>query len=184
MSRETVRPEERDSWACVSCQAPWFADEHQAAVNRDWKKPWRAHPGQLVPYRKWFTERIPGGRDGNVLCGDDGLLRIYGPNHRLDDAGLVWPLEVKTFGAPLDNATQRTFSAMGQPGRLMAPLVLVLVNGNVPGPLQHWPQIPWYDLPEPLVIAERIVLNGVHVSEAELIDRLTDPRTAQLRSVS
>jgi hypothetical protein len=161
-------------WVCGPCDMPWSSWDHQTALRAINGRNWRGNPGQLVPYRQWIRENLPSGRNGFVLCGDDGFLRLYSAG---DQTGYVFPLEVKSNGSTLDHATRSTFEALAK-GRLCPALVLYLSPGaNVPGPLQHWPNsCPHCYLPGALVVADKMWLNNLQVnSSAELAQMLSHP---------
>lgn len=148
---------------CLPCGVRWDDGQHRRQLAADWAVPWRGNPCQLIPYRRWFSENLPRGRDGVTVAGDDGCLRVFS---NYDSGGWAFPIETKTNGRSLDFPTEQTFRAL-QAGKIGTPLVLELRGGNTPGPLKHWPEPCECGLPEPLVVAESISLNGIGIKDAE-----------------
>jgi len=161
------------------CGSEWDSWQHQRTLSEAWAMRWRGNPGQLVPYRVWVKENFPNGRKGCVLVGDDGFLRTYGPDN---DLGYVTPIEVKTNGRGLDDATRLTYHAF-EAGRSTPAVLLTMFDGNVPGELAHYPDpCGCCGLPEPPTVATEMDLRLMTgrcaitvVDEAELIALLLQP---------
>lgn len=152
-------------WVCICGQA-WQSQKHKNAMTlQGIDSHWRGSPALLVPYRQWIREKLPGGRQGFVCCGDDGFIRCFNPHER-GDLGELVAMEWKTFGRSLDHATRNALAAV-ECGRVRGTLVITLHGGNVPGQLAHYPVARWISgsdhaldlLPEQPEVAQRIVLN-------------------------
>lgn len=155
---------------CI-CGDQWDHPRHKARMSRDLRvNQWKGHPGQIVPHRQWTRENLPPTSARFVVAGDDGFARRWTAD---DPLGCVAPIEWKTFGATLDNPTSKIFAILGdQHQRIRSPLIVRLIGGNTPGPLRHYPTTDECDLPEPLVVATAIMLNGSPVSCDELVARI------------
>lgn len=134
------------------CGMEWETYDHRLAVERSWAQRWRGNIGQLIPYRVWVKENLPRGKSGCVNAGDDGFVRTFGPDN---DLGYVVPVEVKTMGRGLDDATRLTLTAL-EHGRATPAVLVRMWGGNVPSELAHWPDPCICGLPEPPVVADHI----------------------------
>lgn len=154
-------------WQC-KCGLPWYDKTHKAIVLEDThQNAWRGNPAQLIPYRQWIRENLPGSRDGITVACDDGFIRMFSP---LDPIGWTTPHEFKTYGAQLDTPTDKTFACIRQ-GRVTDRLVVQMAGGSTPGPLKHYP-IALPDVrpltPEPENVATRVYLNGYEIDANDL----------------
>lgn len=137
---------------CLKCEVDWDDPTHRRAVRRDVGSDWRGNPGQMVPHRQWTRENLPDSGQRLSVAGDDGFVRTWWPD---DYLGIVAPSEWKTFGAPLDTPTDRTFKCVAQ-GRVAGWFAVRLHEGNVPSPLRHYPSPCCCGLPEQPLVAKRI----------------------------
>lgn len=130
---------------------------------------WRTNPGLATPWRQWCREKLPPSVQKFVIAADDGFVRTWTQN---DPLGVVKPLEVKTRGARPGVKDVMTLSAIQE--RRIAGYILVVLGGNVPGDITHWPEpCPTCSLPEALEVSDWIEVNGHRVTEEVLIELLT-----------
>lgn len=134
---------------------------------------WRDSPALLVPYRQWIREKLPNGNQGFVCCGDDGFIRAGFDPRNTRDIGYLVAMEWKSWGRRLDTATERALAAINL-GRIRGTLSVQLIDGNIPGPVDHYPmamQIADDDrLPEQPTVASRIVINDYFTRHDEEVD--------------
>jgi len=67
---------------------------------------------QVLPFRDWIRDHLPGGPDGYVVEDLDLVLRIYGPKFKSDATGKFMLIELKFGHSWIGVAQRKTFGLM------------------------------------------------------------------------